>query len=161
MIERDELAAWLRLLGTPQLGRDGARRLLAAFGSPQAVFEASAGALRELAGSLAAVLTTPPSTLDDLVEAIERLADPQDEGAIVEGAPIEAADDGDTVPTAVEIDRALAQLETVARQRGIAVGVASALPISIDRIAAWIRMLESRGILLVPLTTAMQKSKSG
>ncbi|HUQ04217.1 MAG TPA: DNA gyrase C-terminal beta-propeller domain-containing protein, partial [Kofleriaceae bacterium] len=38
--------------------------------------------------------------LDDgeLVAAIERLADPQDEAAIAEGAPIEAADDGDTVP---------------------------------------------------------------
>jgi polysaccharide deacetylase 2 family uncharacterized protein YibQ len=66
----------------------------------------------------------------------------------------------DVVPTAAEIDRALAQLETVARQRGVAVGVASALPISIDRIGSWIKMLESRGILLVPLTTAMQKSKS-
>ena len=66
----------------------------------------------------------------------------------------------DVVPTVLEIDRALAQLETVARQRGVAVGVASALPISIDRIAAWIKVLESRGILLVPLTTAMQKSKS-
>jgi polysaccharide deacetylase 2 family uncharacterized protein YibQ len=66
----------------------------------------------------------------------------------------------DVVPTALEIDRALAQLETVARQRGTAVGVASALPISIDRIASWIKVLEGRGILLVPLTTAMQKSKS-
>jgi len=66
----------------------------------------------------------------------------------------------DTVPTANEIDRALAQLESLARQRGIAVGVASALPISIDRIGSWTRMLEGRGILLVPLTTAMQKSKS-
>lgn len=66
----------------------------------------------------------------------------------------------DTVPTALEIDRALAQLETTARQRGVAVGVASALPISIDRIGAWTRQLEGRGILLVPLTTAMQKSKS-
>lgn len=66
----------------------------------------------------------------------------------------------DTVPTAVEIDRALAQLETIARQRGVAVGTASALPISIERIGGWIKILESRGILLVPLTTAMQKSKS-
>ena len=45
----------------------------------------------------------------------------------------------DTVPTAVEIDRALAQLETLARQRGVAVGAASALPISIDRIGSWTR----------------------
>jgi hypothetical protein len=35
------------------------------------------------------------------------------------------------------------------------------LPISIERIAAWVRALESHGIMLVPLTTAMLKSKSG
>ena len=67
----------------------------------------------------------------------------------------------DTVPTAAEIDRALAKLETLAKERGIAVGVASALPISIERLAAWIKALESHGIMLVPLTTAMLKSKSG
>jgi uncharacterized protein len=67
----------------------------------------------------------------------------------------------DAVPTAAEIDRALARLENLAKERGIAVGVASALPISIERIAIWIKALESRGIMLVPLTTAMLKSKSG
>ncbi len=41
------------------------------------------------------------------------------------------------------------------------IGVASALPISIERIGVWIKALESRGIMLVPLTTAMLKSKSG
>jgi len=67
----------------------------------------------------------------------------------------------DSVPTAVEIDRALTKLETIARERGIAVGIASALPISIERIAAWSKALDGRGIMLVPLTTAMLKSKSG
>ena len=67
----------------------------------------------------------------------------------------------DAVPTSVEIDRALAKLETLAKERGLAVGVASALPISIERLAAWTKTLEGRGILLVPLTTAMLKSKSG
>jgi len=67
----------------------------------------------------------------------------------------------DAVPTAVEIDLALAKLENLAKEHGTAVGVASALPISIDRIAAWIKTLDSRGIMLVPLTTAMLKSKSG
>jgi polysaccharide deacetylase 2 family uncharacterized protein YibQ len=67
----------------------------------------------------------------------------------------------DAVPTSVEIDRVLVKLETLAKERGVAVGVASALPISIERIAAWTRTLETRGILLVPLTTAMLKSKSG
>jgi hypothetical protein len=67
----------------------------------------------------------------------------------------------DAVPTAVEIDRSLAKLESLAKERGTAVGMASALPISIERIAIWIKTLESHGIMLVPLTTAMLKSKSG
>jgi polysaccharide deacetylase 2 family uncharacterized protein YibQ len=67
----------------------------------------------------------------------------------------------DAVPTSVEIDRTLARLESLARERGTAVGVASALPISIERIAVWTKALESRGIMLVPLTTAMLKSRSG
>jgi len=66
----------------------------------------------------------------------------------------------DAVPTSTEIDRALAKLESLAKERGLAVGVASALPISIERIGAWIKTLESHGIMLVPLTTAMLKSKS-
>ena len=66
----------------------------------------------------------------------------------------------DAVPTAAEIDKALAKLEALAKTRGNAIGTASSLPVSIDRIANWARALESRGILLVPLTTAMLKSKS-
>ena len=66
----------------------------------------------------------------------------------------------DAVPTSVEIDRALAKLESLAKERGTAVGIASALPISIERISAWSKSLESRGVMLVPLTTAMLKSKS-
>jgi polysaccharide deacetylase 2 family uncharacterized protein YibQ len=66
----------------------------------------------------------------------------------------------DAVPTAVEIDRALAKLESLAKERGTAVGIASALPVSIERIGVWIKALEGRGIMLVPLTTAMLKSKS-
>jgi len=66
----------------------------------------------------------------------------------------------DAVPTAGEIDRALAKLESLARERGFAVGTASALPISIERIAAWVKTLDAHGIMLVPLTTAMLKSRS-
>ena len=63
MVERDELAAWLRLVETPQVGRDTARRLLAAFGAPQAVFDASAAARRQVVGaSVADLLGTPPQT---------------------------------------------------------------------------------------------------
>jgi polysaccharide deacetylase 2 family uncharacterized protein YibQ len=66
----------------------------------------------------------------------------------------------DAVPTSADIDKALARLEGLAKERGVAVGVASALPISIERISAWAKTLESRGVMLVPLTTAMLKSKS-
>jgi len=66
----------------------------------------------------------------------------------------------DAVPTSADIDRALAKLETVAKERGFAVGTASALPISIDRLSAWIKTLDARGVMLVPLTTVMLKSKS-
>ena len=84
-------------------------------------------------------------------------------GVIAEGQamPFARADVSiDTVPTPAEIDRALAKLETLAKERGTAVGVASALPISIERIASWARQLEARGLALVPLTTAMLKPKS-
>ena len=44
MIDADEFATWLQLLEAPGLGRDAARRLLAAFGSPAAVLQASTAA---------------------------------------------------------------------------------------------------------------------
>ena len=66
----------------------------------------------------------------------------------------------DTLPTALDIDRSLTKLETLARERGSAVGVASALPVSIERIGNWAKQLEARGIMLVPLTTVMLKPKS-
>jgi len=66
----------------------------------------------------------------------------------------------DAVPTSAEIDRALSDLEILAKERGVAIGTASALPISIERIGVWTKTLEAHGIMLVPLTTAMLKSKS-
>jgi uncharacterized protein len=66
----------------------------------------------------------------------------------------------DAVPTAVEIDRALGKLENLAKERGSAVGIASALPISIERIGVWAKALEGHGVMLVPLTTVMLKPKS-
>ena len=66
----------------------------------------------------------------------------------------------DAVPTALEIDKALMRLESTARENGNAIGTASALPVTIERIGQWAKSLESRGLLLVPLTTAMLKSKS-
>ena len=81
--------------------------------------------------------------------------------ATAQGMPFAKADFTiDAVPTSAEIDRNLVKLETLAKERGTAVGVASALPVSIERLGAWIKTLDSKGIMLVPLTTAMLKSKS-
>jgi polysaccharide deacetylase 2 family uncharacterized protein YibQ len=66
----------------------------------------------------------------------------------------------DAVPTPVEIDRALARLEAMARERGIAVGVTTALPVAIDRVAKWSKAAESRGFILVPITAVAIKAKS-
>ena len=66
----------------------------------------------------------------------------------------------DAAPNSAEIDKALSRLEGLAKERGYAVGAASSLPISIERIGTWAKSLESRGIMLVPLTTAILKSKS-
>lgn len=60
----------------------------------------------------------------------------------------------DATPSAAAIDAALARLETIARERGVAVGTASMLPLSIARLANWARAAERRGVNLVPLTQA-------
>jgi len=65
----------------------------------------------------------------------------------------------DSVPTPAEIDRALARLEATARQRHVAVGIASALPVSIAHIAKWAKAAASHGILLVPITDVAMKDK--
>ncbi|KMO42271.1 polysaccharide deacetylase [Methylobacterium variabile] len=62
----------------------------------------------------------------------------------------------DAVPRPDAIDRELARLEEAARKSGFALGSATALPLSIDRIARWSRDLESRGILLVPASRALR-----
>jgi DNA processing protein len=61
----DELASWLRLLLTPGVGPVSARKLLAAFGLPQAVFQQSPLALRAVVGPQATqALLSPPAELD-------------------------------------------------------------------------------------------------
>ena len=66
----------------------------------------------------------------------------------------------DAVPSAGEIDRALVRLEAMARENGAAVGIATALPVSIERISRWAKTAESRGFALVPITAAAARPKS-
>jgi DNA processing protein len=62
MIDRDELAAWLRLVASPGVGREAAQRLLVEFGSPQRALDASIAARRLLVGdaAAAALAAEPP-----------------------------------------------------------------------------------------------------
>jgi DNA processing protein len=66
----DELPAWLRLLTTPGVGRGGARQLLAAFGVPQAVFDASAAQRRDCVdAAVATALDDEPSHFAGLLSS--------------------------------------------------------------------------------------------
>lgn len=56
-----------------------------------------------------------------------------------------------------EIDAALVKLEAIAAERGVAIATASALPVTIERIARWSKTLEARGIRLVPISAAFQR----
>jgi polysaccharide deacetylase 2 family uncharacterized protein YibQ len=62
----------------------------------------------------------------------------------------------DRTPRADAVDKQLERLEQMARQRGLAIGSASALPVSVERIAQWARTLEARGVLLVPVSSAYE-----
>ena len=69
-MERAELTAWLRLTLMPGVGNDTARKLLAAFGSAEAVFEQSHGALRQLGSDkLVSAIVTKPLKLPELLQA--------------------------------------------------------------------------------------------
>lgn len=68
-----ELAAWLRLLQTPGVGRDRARELLTAFGSPQAIFSVSAAAIGGRVGAeWATALESEPPTWRADTSALQR-----------------------------------------------------------------------------------------
>jgi polysaccharide deacetylase 2 family uncharacterized protein YibQ len=66
--------------------------------------------------------------------------------------------DANSSPT--EIDAALGRLEAIARERGSAIGSASAVPLSIDRIAKWAKAAAARGIVLVPVSAVATRLKS-
>ena len=60
-MDLDDLTPWLRLSLSHGIGNDAARRLLNAFGSPQAVFEQTEASLRQVvsANQSLALLTEP------------------------------------------------------------------------------------------------------
>lgn len=71
-MERDEIGAWLRLLLTPRVGPASARRLLAALGSPQAVFTATKETLLGVVPAREAteLLKVPDNLADQLASTL-------------------------------------------------------------------------------------------
>jgi len=64
----------------------------------------------------------------------------------------------DEPATRGEIDRRLAELERLARERGSALGLAADVsPVLVDRVAAWAAGLEARGLVLAPVTALIRR----
>lgn len=81
---RDELAAWLRLLLTPGLGRRTARQLLTAFGLPQAIWAQPPAAWAQIvAPELALAMASPPPGFGEALQAHERWLDQDGTRAIL------------------------------------------------------------------------------
>jgi DNA processing protein len=82
-MERDELAAWLRLSLSPGVGNGTARKLLAAFGLPQRIFEQPASALTQVVSStLAQGLRSTPCELDALLATTWAWLEQDDAGGV-------------------------------------------------------------------------------
>lgn len=78
------------------------------------------------------------------------------------GLPVVANDRRiDAVVDRDTIDLRLQELEEIARQRGVAVGLAGPLPLTFERLAAWFPTLERKGIVLVPVSAVIERPTAG
>jgi polysaccharide deacetylase 2 family uncharacterized protein YibQ len=50
----------------------------------------------------------------------------------------------------------LAKLESVAKEKGAAIGVVKAKPATVKQLAEWAGKLQSKGIVLVPVSAAVR-----
>lgn len=63
--------------------------------------------------------------------------------------------------TRSEIDRRLAELEQIARDRGAALGLAgAATPVLVERVAAWAATLDQKGLVLAPVSAMIRRPDS-
>ena len=64
----------------------------------------------------------------------------------------------DEPATRTEIERRLGELETIAKARGSALGLAhAATPVVVDRLVAWAVGLERRGVVLAPISVLIRR----
>ncbi|WP_029057700.1 divergent polysaccharide deacetylase family protein [Stappia stellulata] len=64
----------------------------------------------------------------------------------------------DDVPRPKDITARLLQLEGTARAQGVAVGIATALPVTVELLAKWSRDLDERGLQLVPVSASIDRT---
>ena len=57
------------------------------------------------------------------------------------------------------IAKALDRLEALAKERGTAIGVATVKPATAKQLAAWVEQLQSKGIVLVPVSAAVRAQR--
>lgn len=100
--------------------------------------------LREVAGRGLMVVDDGSSPRSQLAPAANR--------AQIPALKADLALDG--TARADAIDKELQRLETLARENGVAVATASALPVTVERIARWARTLEAKGLAIVPVSAA-------
>jgi len=65
----------------------------------------------------------------------------------------------DSIQTAMEIDRELAELENQARTHGTASGSGFIYPVTLERVAHWAAGLDGRGFVLVPASAIVSAKK--
>ena len=63
----------------------------------------------------------------------------------------------DSPPSRGAIDRSMQDLELSAKQNDFAIGLARPLPITINRLAAWVPALEARGIAVAPVSAIVDR----
>jgi DNA processing protein len=104
-VERDDLAAWLRLTLTPGVGNATARKLLAAFGLPQPIFGQSDATLRQIVSPMqASALLSPPAELPALVETSWQWLDDARQAPAAEGIQRQIVTLGDAAYPAALLD---------------------------------------------------------
>jgi uncharacterized protein len=63
----------------------------------------------------------------------------------------------DAIPTAADIDEQLVGLEQLAKVNGQAIGFAQSYPLTFQRLEAWMPLLKSKGIDLVPVSALIRQ----
>lgn len=146
----EDFAAWLRLLETPGLGRESARRLLAAFGAPDAVLSAGPAAWRGVVGpATVAALQNPPLQFDSRLQAAQTwlAASPQHHVIVLGDSSyparlLQAADP----PLLLYVQ---GRLDLLAADSVAVVGSRNPTPQGIDNAHAFARQLGADGLVVV------------